>query len=123
MADGFVSKDQVVGIGFDATCSLVLVGQVGLFIWVKLLMFNLMLFLVLSQSSFLNVTAVMTRGTKLDEGAHLIGGDRAFVASQANHAGVMIAGVKTQYPGGNKHGRLVSVLICSSLFTLTQSLL
>lgn len=24
-----VSKDQVVGIGFDATCSLVLVGQVG----------------------------------------------------------------------------------------------
>ena len=31
LADGFVSKDQVVGIGFDATCSLVLVGQVGLF--------------------------------------------------------------------------------------------
>ena len=31
MVDGFVSKDQVVGIGFDATCSLVLVGQVGLF--------------------------------------------------------------------------------------------
>ena len=34
MAEGFVSKDQVVGIGFDATCSLVLVGQVGLFILV-----------------------------------------------------------------------------------------
>ena len=35
----------------------------------------------------------------------------------------MKGGVKTQYPAGNKNGRLVKVLYYSSLFTLTQSLL
>ena len=47
----------------------------------------------------------------------------AFVASQANHAGFMIGGVKTQYPAENKHGRLILVLYYSSLSTLTRSIL
>ena len=48
---------------------------------------------------------------------------RAFVASQANHVGFMIGGVKTQYPAENKHGRLallffiVHINTVLSLFT------
>ena len=48
----------------------------------------------------LTVTAVMMGGTQLVEGVVI----RAFVASQANHVGFMIGGVKTQYPVENKHG-------------------
>ena len=59
------------------------------------------------RSSFHTVTAVMAGGTQLVEGAHLTSGDARFVAMQANHAGFMLGGVKTQYPAGNKHGILV----------------
>ena len=61
----------------------------------------------------------MTGDTQLVEGVHLTGGDTWFVASQANHVGLMIRGVKTQYTAKNKHGRVVSVLnfFISYLFT------
>ena len=35
-----VSKDQVVGIGFDATCSLVLVGRVSSLMMAVMIMLN-----------------------------------------------------------------------------------
>ena len=68
---------------------------------------------VVPQSTFLTLTAVMTGGTQLVEGAHLTSVDTRFCRESS----------KSQYLAGNEYGRLVEMLCYSSLFTLTQSLL
>ena len=49
------------------------------------------------QSINRTVTVVMTGGTQVVEGARMTGGDTRFCCESS----------KSQYPAGNKHGRLV----------------
>ena len=60
-----------------------------------------------ARSINLTVTAVMAGGTQLVEGAHLTGGDTRFCRVSSKSCGLYDRGVKTQYPRGNKHGKLV----------------